>query len=67
MKKLLLKLLKSKHILQNNRRRIIIAYVASDVGIEEAKPIIEDMFQETSIQKNSLYPILELALKRFKQ
>jgi hypothetical protein len=66
-KKLLLKLLKSNHILQNNRRRIIIAYVASDVGVEEAKSIIEDMLQETSIQKNSLYPILELALKKFKQ
>lgn len=64
-RQILLSILTKKYMLPNKRLRCFTAYIASDIGLKEAKPVIEKMAAEKSLQKSYLLLLIEKALENF--
>lgn len=62
--KMVLEILTTKYILPHKRLRCFTAYIASDIGLMEAKPIVEKMASEKSLQKSFLLLLVEKALEK---
>lgn len=65
-RKIILEILSTKSLLPQKRLRAFAAYVAADIGMTEAKPCIEKIAVEKSIQNSHYHRIFEMALEKLK-
>ena len=65
-RKVILDILTTRDSLSSKRLRCFAAYIASDIGLMEAKPIVEKMASDRSLQEEScLLLMIERALEKF--
>ncbi len=64
--KILLEILSTKYLFPHNKLRCYATYIASDIGLQEAKPYVEKMATERTLQKSCLLLLIERALEKFR-